>query len=69
MVAGRVPHGFGALLARFDGEHDGTVSVEETHAPGLTDHTVVDASHSGLLLSREAAGHVLHFLGSGRFER
>lgn len=69
MIAGRVPRGLGALLAGFDGEHDGTVSVEETRTPGLADHVVVDASHSGLLLSREAAVQTVHFLGSGRFER
>ena len=68
MIAGRIPHGLGALLARFDGEHDGTVSVEETRTPGLADHVVVDASHSGLLLSREAAAQVAHFLREGRFK-
>ncbi len=67
MIAGRVPHGLGALLARFQGEHDGTVSVEETRAPGLSDHVVVDASHSGLLLSREAAVLAVQFLEHGRF--
>lgn len=69
MVAGRVPRGFGALLARFEGEHDGTVSVEETRAPGLADHVVVEASHSGLLLSREALAQATHFLRNGRFRR
>lgn len=69
MVAGRVPHGLGALLAGFDGEHDGTVAVEETRTPGLTDHVLVDASHSGLLLSREAAEQVASFLRDGRFQR
>lgn len=69
MVAGRVPHGLGALLARFDGEHDGTVAVEETRAPGLRDHVVVEASHSGLLLSREALAQVVAFLEQGRFRR
>ena len=67
MIAGRVPHGLGALLARFEGEHDGTVSVAETRAPALSDHRVVDASHTGLLLSREAALQVASFLRSGRF--
>lgn len=69
MIAGRVPHGLGALLARFEGEHDGTVSVAETRAPGLADHLVVDASHTGLLLSREAAAQVAAFLRTGRFAR
>lgn len=67
MIAGRVPHGLGALLARFDGEHDGTVSVAETRAPGLVDHLVVDASHTGLLVSREVAAQAACFLREGRF--
>lgn len=67
MVAGCVPHGLGALLARFEGAHDGTVSVEETRAPGLSGHTVVEASHTGLLLSRAAAAQVVQFLDRGRF--
>ncbi|MFR0656763.1 hypothetical protein SB719_19655, partial [Pantoea sp. SIMBA_079] len=35
MIAGRIPRGLGALLARFDEPHDGTVAVSETRAPGL----------------------------------
>jgi pimeloyl-ACP methyl ester carboxylesterase len=69
MLAGCVPRGFGALLARFEGDHDGTVSVEETRAPGLADHMVVEASHTGLLLSRPAAEQAAHFLRTGRFHR
>ena len=67
LIAGRVPHGLGALFAGFDGEHDGTVAVAETRLPGLTDHVVVDASHSGLLFSTEAAEQVVAFLRDGRF--
>ena len=67
MVAGCVPRGFGALVARFEGTHDGTVSVEETRAPGLAGHVVVDASHTGLLVSRAAATQVVGFLRTGRF--
>lgn len=68
MVAGCVPRGLGALLARFDGPHDGTVSVEETRAPALADHIVVQASHSGLLLSADAVRQTVGFLRHGRFE-
>src|SRR5690606_8383394 len=32
MIAGSVPHGLGGLLARFEGDNDGTVSVEETRS-------------------------------------
>ena len=67
MVAGRVRHGLGALFAGFDGEHDGTVAVLETQLEGLADHVVVDASHSGLLFSADAAAQAIAFLRTGHF--
>ncbi|MBJ6980188.1 alpha/beta fold hydrolase [Luteimonas sp. MC1782] len=69
MVAGSRPRGLGALVARFDGVHDGTVQLDETRVPGLADHVLIDASHSGLLVSREAVRQVLAFLESGAFLR
>ncbi|MDH5822271.1 alpha/beta hydrolase [Luteimonas sp. RD2P54] len=69
MVAGRIPRGLGALLARFDGPHDGTVTVEETRLPALADHVVVAASHSGLLFSQPALVQTVAFLRGGRFRR
>lgn len=67
VVAGRVPHGLGALFAHFDGEHDGTVAVAETRLEGIADHVVVPASHSGLLFSEEAASQAIAFLREGHF--
>ncbi|MDE2155808.1 MAG: alpha/beta hydrolase [Xanthomonadaceae bacterium] len=69
MIAGRMPLGLGAVLGHFEGEHDGTVAVEETRLPGLADHCVVEANHTGLLFSVEAAHQVAAFLHEGRFER
>lgn len=69
MIAGDRPRGLGALVARFEDAHDGTVSVAETRAPWLADHVVIDASHSGLLLSAEAARQTDGFLRQGRFPR
>lgn len=67
VVAGRVPIGLGAMLTHIEGAHDGTVAVAETQLPGLTDHCVVEASHTGLLLSADAAQQAAHFLRHGRF--
>jgi pimeloyl-ACP methyl ester carboxylesterase len=67
MVAGNVPHGVGRHFARFQGESDGTVALEETRLPGLADHCVVASSHSGLVFSLEAARQAAHFLSHGRF--
>ena len=69
MIAGRVPIGLGAMLAHMEGEHDGTVAVAETQVPGLADHCVVETSHTGLVLSADAAQQVVHFLQNGRFAR
>lgn len=67
VIAGQVRHGLGALFAGFDGDHDGTVAVAETRLEGIADHVVVDASHSGLLFSPEAAAQAVAFLRDGRF--
>ena len=56
-------------FARFDGEHDGTVAVEETRIPGLTDHLVLPHSHVGMLFAQDVADQVAHFLRHGRFVR
>ena len=67
-VAGCVPRGLGGVVAHFACEHDGTVAIAETRVPGLADHAVVHASHSGLLFSGAAAHRVTEFLRKGRFE-
>lgn len=69
VVAGDRPLGLGQMFGRFPGPSDGTVAVTETRLPGLSDHTVIPASHSGLLFSEEAAQLALQFLGEGRFQR
>ncbi|HTC26031.1 alpha/beta hydrolase [Dyella sp.] len=68
MVAGRMPIGLGAMLGHIEGEHDGTVAVDETRLPGLTGHCVVETSHTGLLLSAEVARLTTQFLREGRFD-
>jgi pimeloyl-ACP methyl ester carboxylesterase len=66
-IAGRLPIGFGFAIGALDSPHDGTVSVAETQLPGLTDHCVVPATHTGLLFSAEAADQTIAFLGGARF--
>ena len=68
-IAGCVPHGLGGLVARFEGDHDGSVAVAETQFQGLADHVVLRASHSGLLFSDPAVRQAAAFLRDGRFER
>lgn len=66
-IAGRLPRGLGHVFGSFDGEHDGSVAVAETLLPGLADHAVIAASHSGMLFSDEAARLAIHFFREGRF--
>ncbi|HAI94009.1 MAG TPA: cobalamin adenosyltransferase, partial [Xanthomonadaceae bacterium] len=55
MVAGDRPHGLGQLFADLGEGSDGTVALDETRLPGLADHCVVHASHTGLVFSAAAA--------------
>jgi pimeloyl-ACP methyl ester carboxylesterase len=66
-IAGRLPIGFGFAIGALTSPHDGTVSVAETELPGLTDHCIVPATHTGLLFSAEAAGQAIAFLRGARF--
>ena len=67
VIAGRLPIGLGFLLGGVTAPHDGTVSVEETRLPGITDHCVIAAAHTGLVYSDPAARHTIEFLRDGRF--
>jgi pimeloyl-ACP methyl ester carboxylesterase len=67
VIAGRLPLGLGMLLGRLDGPHDGTVAVAETRLPGIVDHRVIAAAHTGLPFSDEAARLTVAFLRNGRF--
>lgn len=67
MVAGSVAVGLGNRIAALGPESDGTVALAETRVPGLRDHCLVRASHSGLLFSPVAARQAAAFLRHGRF--
>lgn len=67
VVAGDHARGVGGLFTRMDGPSDGTVALSETRLPGIADHCVVPASHTGLVLSAEAAHRAARFLRHGRF--
>lgn len=67
VIAGSVPRGLGHVFSHFDDDHDGSVAVAETRLPGIADHVVIPASHSGMLFSAEAARLAARFLQEGRF--
>ena len=66
-IAGDLRLGLGLLVPGIPRPNDGTVAVEETRLEGMKDHTVVHASHFGLLFSREAEWAVVRFLKTGTF--
>ncbi len=68
VVAGSLALGLGAMIGRFEGDNDGTVTVDETNLPGIADHCVIETNHTGLLFSVEAARQVTQFLQRGRFD-
>lgn len=67
VIAGRTPLGLGRFVGALEGPNDGTVSVAETRLPGITDHCVVAATHSGLVFSDDVAHLTATFLRHGRF--
>jgi pimeloyl-ACP methyl ester carboxylesterase len=67
IVAGTRPVGLGHLFTTLDGEHDGTVSVNETRLPGATDYITLPVGHMGLLMSSRVARQTCAFIKEGRF--
>jgi pimeloyl-ACP methyl ester carboxylesterase len=69
VIAGNLSIGLGQLLASFDEDNDGTVSVSETRLAGIRDHLVMAVSHNGMLLARSVVDQVAAFLRRGEFLR
>jgi len=68
VIAGSLPIGLGCIVAPdLPGPSDGAVSVAETRMPGMRDHIVIHASHSGMLVSGVVARQVCAFLRDGAF--
>jgi len=69
MIAGSIksPIGFGLLLGTLPEENDGTVLLSETKHPVISEHLVVNKSHTGLIFSQMVGKLVANFLRTGRF--
>ena len=67
VIAGSTSAGLGRLVSDLPVPNDGTVAVEETRLPGMTDHVVLPVTHTGMLASASVAEHVARFLDTGRF--
>ena len=68
-VAGCRAMGVGRLLGAQGQASDGTVGLAETRWPGLADHCVVEATHTGLPFHQAAADQIAHLLHTGQFAR
>jgi pimeloyl-ACP methyl ester carboxylesterase len=67
VIAGTVPVGFGRLVTRFEGEHDGSVAVAETRLEGAKDHICLKVSHKSILVSRDVVEQAAAFFKRGEF--
>lgn len=69
VIAGNSPIGLGQLLANFDEDNDGTVSVSETRLQGIRDHLVMPVSHYSMLFAGSVVDQAAAFLHRGEFLR
>lgn len=69
VIAGTQSLGLGQAATRFDGPNDGTVAVSETSVAGAADSLTLNVGHMSMLISRDVAAQVAHFLVHGRFDR
>jgi pimeloyl-ACP methyl ester carboxylesterase len=68
-IAGSLAIGLPHLFGELDTPNDGTVSVSETALEGAADSIVLPLSHTGLMMSPDAAEATISFLETGRFSR
>ena len=61
------PTSYYSSLVRPAGSHDGTLDVDETQLPGMTDFVTVNANHMFIMEDEEALKQTLSFLERGRF--
>ncbi len=67
-IAGHSSMGARLLFARGKNiPSDGTVTIEETKIKGMTDHTILPVSHTGLIFSDECAKKILQFIKANTF--
>jgi hypothetical protein len=70
VIAGNGGIGLGRVIASdLPQPNDGVVAVCETELPGISDHVVLNVSHTEMLASASVAHHVCAFLKNGHFDR
>ncbi len=69
VIAGSVGIGLGRLVGVHGAPSDGTIFVEETRLPGISQHLVLRVSHTALPFSSTVARQTAAFLSDGNFMR
>lgn len=69
IIAGSRAFGAGTFLGGLSGPGDGTVLIEETRCPDMTDHIVLPLTHTALVAAPSAVRAASGFLAHGRFSR
>lgn len=67
VIAGSLSVGMGKLVGARGAPNDGTIFVDETRLPGISQHLVMPVSHIGLPFSKSVARQTSAFLRSGKF--
>lgn len=67
MIAGTRAFGLGVLAGGRFAQGDGTVLAGESHHEQLHDHVEIPTTHTGMLVSAEAARQAIEFLRTGHF--
>lgn len=67
VIAGSLSVGLGKLVGAYGAPNDGTIFVDETRLPGISQHLVMPVSHTGLPFSKSVARQAGAFLQSGTF--
>ncbi|MDD9194479.1 acetyltransferase [Aliivibrio sp. S3MY1] len=68
-IAGTLPIGLRPPMIRDHQPSDGTVTVQETLLPELTDHLCLNYSHTSLLYATETAKQVDYFIENHKFKK
>ena len=67
VIAGSLSLGLGKIVGARGAPNDGTIFVDETQLPGISQHLVMPVSHTGLPFSKSVARQAAAFLRSGKF--
>lgn len=69
MIAGEWRFGLATIVGGLPKQGDGTVMIKETYHERLTEHLVLNVSHTGMIFSSEVADYTALFLKTEHFRQ